>query len=91
MSHELHVIFKGKVQGVGFRWTVVDHAEKLGLTGTAKNLANGTVEVYAQGPKESLEKFLEAVKNDAGSARIDSIKTRYLTPQTTYPNFHILH
>ena len=88
---ELHAIFKGRVQGVGFRWTLVDHAEKLGLTGTTRNLKDGSVEVYAQGSKENLDRFLAAVKNDPGSARIDSVKTSYRTPTQPYSGFHIVH
>jgi acylphosphatase len=88
---ELHAIFKGRVQGVGFRWTIADHAERYQLTGTVKNLLDGSVEVYAQGAKEKLQNFLEAVQQDPGSARIDSVKTRYQTPETSYPHFRIVH
>lgn len=88
---ELQAIFKGRVQGVGFRWTLVDHAEHYQLTGTAKNLSDGSVEVCAQGSKEALEKFLEAVKNAPGSAHIASILTKYRKPEKTYPDFRIVH
>lgn len=88
---ELHAIFKGRVQGVGFRWTIVDHAEKFQLTGVTKNLSNGTVEVYAQGKKESLEAFLESVKKDSGFARIESISSEYKKPDKVYHDFRIVH
>lgn len=55
---ELHVLFSGRVQGVGFRYTAQKHAEKLGLTGTVQNLSNGKVKLIAQGEKESLERLL---------------------------------
>ena len=87
---ELHAIFKGRVQGVGFRWTVVACAEKFKLTGTVKNLSDGTVEVYAQGPKETLQSFLEFLQNNPDSARIDSVKHTYTTPTSSYSNFHII-
>ncbi len=88
---ELHAIIHGKVQGVGFRWTALDYAERYQLTGTAKNLPDGTVEVYAQGSKESLESFLEALKNDTGAARIESIKTHYQEPSRSFEAFKIIY
>ncbi len=92
MEHlQLHAIFRGHVQGVGFRWTVVDYAEKFHLMGTTKNLSDGTVEVYAQGSKESLESFLEAVQKDSGLARIESVIAEYKKPNSQYSNFRIVY
>jgi acylphosphatase len=48
---------RGRVQGVGFRWFVLREAEALGLTGYARNLDDGRVEVYAVGPEESLSEM----------------------------------
>ncbi|MCC5832187.1 MAG: acylphosphatase [Chlamydiales bacterium] len=90
MVKELHAIIRGRVQGVGFRWTVVDYAESHRLTGTTKNLPDGTVEIYAQGPKESLEALLEDLKNDSGFARIESIKSEYRDPSRSFKGFKII-
>lgn len=60
---ELHLIFKGRVQGVGFRAAAQYIAEDLSVTGSVKNLDDGTVEVYAQGDKEVLEQFLSKLKS----------------------------
>lgn len=91
MTKELHAIIRGRVQGVGFRWTVVDYAERHQLTGTAKNLPDGTVEVYAQGPKESLESFLEDLKSDPGAARVESVKTEYRDSSKRFSGFKIVY
>jgi acylphosphatase len=88
---ELHAIIKGYVQGVGFRWTVVDVAEKFNLTGTTKNLPNGTVEIYAQGSKEDLEAFIKALQSDPGQARIESVLCRYQKSERTFIDFKIVH
>lgn len=87
---ELHLIFKGKVQGVGFRWTVVDIAQKNQLTGWVKNLVDGDVEVLIQGNKPVLEKFLEDLKAVKGSARVDRIISNYRNPKTICKRFDIL-
>ena len=47
-------IVRGRVQGVGYRYYVEKAAVELGLTGYAKNLDDGGVEVYAVGPLEAL-------------------------------------
>jgi len=68
-SH-VHVIFRGRVQGVGFRWTVVEHAEALGLVGSVKNVPDGTVEMHGYGAKEALEKCIESILQAPGIAHI---------------------
>lgn len=86
---ELHAIVKGKVQGVGFRWTVVEHAEHHGLTGTVKNLSNGTVEIIAQGSEAALTAFLKSLRSSPGHAHITSIDTRLTQPKASYSTFKI--
>ncbi|MCP5469527.1 MAG: acylphosphatase [Chlamydiales bacterium] len=87
---ELHATFRGKVQGVGFRWTVAGYAELHGIAGTVKNLEDGDVEVYAVGPKEKLESFVTAIQNHSGVAEVKSVKTEYKEAERTYTNFEII-
>jgi acylphosphatase len=56
---------RGRVQGVGFRWWTRSRALELGLAGSAANLADGRVEVNAQGPREVLERLLALLQPDA--------------------------
>ena len=55
----LHAFVSGTVQGVGFRWWTRSRALELGLVGTATNLADGRVEVVAEGPRHAGERLLE--------------------------------
>jgi acylphosphatase len=48
-------LVRGRVQGVGYRDFTQKAAAELGLTGYARNLDDGSVEVYAVGPEEKLE------------------------------------
>lgn len=48
---------RGRVQGVGFRYFAQRAASELGITGYARNLDDGRVEVYAVGPREKLEEM----------------------------------
>lgn len=68
-------LISGAVQGVGFRWFVARHARALGLTGSARNLPNGSVEVVASGDDEAalmrLEGLLRAGPASAQVSRVD--------------------
>lgn len=54
----LHLIVKGKVQGVFYRASAQEAAEELGVTGWVKNTREGDVEIMATGTNESLEHFV---------------------------------
>lgn len=58
----LHIIFKGYVQGVGFRFTVERIALNLGVVGWVKNLDSGSVEVVAEAEKSVLDDFLDKIR-----------------------------
>ncbi|KRN59146.1 acylphosphatase [Limosilactobacillus secaliphilus] len=60
-----HIKVSGMVQGVGFRWSTYQLAQKLGLTGFVKNLPNGQVYIVVQGPSQAMHKFLQAIKDDS--------------------------
>jgi acylphosphatase len=57
------VIFRGHVQGVGFRFTALRVAEDFTIAGYVRNLRDGTVGVVAEGERTELERFLDALKN----------------------------
>ena len=52
-----HIFYSGTVQGVGFRYAAQRFASDFGLQGWVKNLADGRVEIMAEGPAEILEGF----------------------------------
>src|SRR5260221_9842133 len=64
---ELHAMVRGQVQGVGFRYFVVQKPQSLGLRGYARNESNGDVEVLAQGPRPALERLLTLLWRGAGA------------------------
>ncbi|PQJ89399.1 acylphosphatase [Aliivibrio sifiae] len=65
---------KGKVQRVGFRFHTAHTALKLGLTGYARNQADGSVEVLACGEESNVKKLAEWLKTGPQLARVDSIE-----------------
>ena len=71
----LKAVVRGEVQGVGFRWAVQRQAGRLGLTGYAENLPDGSVRVEAEGDPDrldQLEAFLQQGPQWAEVAAVDS-------------------
>ena len=56
-----HIIFKGSVQGVGFRYTSRRIAKNYDLTGYVKNLSDGNVEMFIQGEKTDIGYCIEDI------------------------------
>ena len=65
------IIFKGRVQGVGFRYQAKALADRIGLTGSVRNLYDQSVEVYIQGNEKEILEFFRGIEN-INFARIDN-------------------
>lgn len=63
------VIFEGRVQGVGFRYTVKDLARGFDVCGWVKNLPDGSVELQAMGEPDELAAFLREITEESPVAR----------------------
>jgi acylphosphatase len=67
MLQQVHVYYSGRVQGVGFRYTALEFAETLGITGWVRNLRDGRVEMAAEAHEDVLRKFLSELKSSFSS------------------------
>ena len=61
-----HVIFIGRVQGVGFRYTAHRIAHRHQLTGFVRNLPDGSVEMFAQGPAQDIDDCIQDINEYFG-------------------------
>jgi acylphosphatase len=59
----LHILYSGRVQGVGFRYTVKTMALGFEITGAVRNLPDGKVELTAEGQRGELEAFQQAIRD----------------------------
>jgi acylphosphatase len=78
LKEEIHLIFRGNVQGVGFRAKAKKIADQLHLTGYAQNLSDGSVEVSAQGNRSELIQFIEQLQMVFGKETLASQSFRPL-------------
>ncbi|MBC7112480.1 MAG: acylphosphatase [Candidatus Methanomethyliales bacterium] len=80
----------GIVQGVGFRYFTLRIARKLGLVGYVQNLNNGSVEIVAEGEKDSLLKLIEEVRIGPPGASVENLKINWDMPKGEFKEFTIL-
>jgi len=59
---QMRVLYSGRVQGVGFRYTVKSVASGFELTGAVRNLPDGRVELFAEGAGDELQAFVQAIR-----------------------------
>jgi acylphosphatase len=64
------VLYSGRVQGVGFRYTARSVAAGFEVCGTVRNLPDGRVELLAEGERAELNAFREAIRNEGMAAHI---------------------
>ncbi len=61
-----HVLYEGRVQGVGFRWTCQHVSKNFDVTGFVKNISDGTVELVVEGEGDELGRFLGQIAERMG-------------------------
>ena len=89
----IRVVVTGKVQGVGFRFFVSDLARDLGITGSVRNLNDGTVEVKAHASQGTVELMVELLRQGPPRSCVSDVDVVWLPKQTEVDspvNFKIL-
>jgi acylphosphatase len=86
----LTVIYTGRVQGVGFRYTTKQLAAGFEVTGTVRNLPDGSVELIAEGLREELEAFREALRNEGLAGFIRDERLQWESAQNKCRGFEII-
>jgi acylphosphatase len=68
-----HVVVRGVVQGVGFRWFVKELADSMGLSGWVRNLEDGSVELEAEGSTAAMDEFERRLRTGNPSAKVEDM------------------
>jgi acylphosphatase len=79
----------GRVQGVWYRGFTERRATGLGLAGWIRNLADGGVEVLAEGPRPRIEELLALLRQGPPGARVDALDAEWGTATGEYEGFRI--
>jgi len=88
VTKQLRGTIHGRVQMVGFRYFVLGHAERLGLTGWVRN-ARQTVEVVAEGDEAALDELEAALREGPPGAVVNSVEAKRTDETQGFPDFTI--
>jgi len=86
----MQIYYSGKVQGVGFRYTVKTVATGFDLTGTVRNLPDGRVELVVEGAKDELEAFCGAIRESGLDHFIQKEEASWGDAQNEFRGFEIV-
>lgn len=87
----LEVFYEGRVQGVGFRWSVRNVAKGFDVTGWVRNLPDGRVQLQVTGAEEEVRAFLEAIMQSELRAHIREQTENKLPAPLPTRGFEIRH
>ncbi len=87
----LQVFFEGRVQGVGFRWSVRHIAKGFDLKGWVRNLIDGRVEMQISGDEDEVRAFVEAIGQSELRAHIRKTTENKLETPVAASGFEIRH
>ncbi len=88
-SMTIHLLIKGKVQGVFYRAAAKDVAEQLDITGWIRNTKEGDVEAVVTGDEDLVKEFVEWSKKGPGKAKVDKVTVTEKEPEQ-FENFKIV-
>ncbi len=86
----LYYRVEGRVQGVAFRYYTRIEAKRLGITGSVRNLSDGSVEIYASSDIETLSKFEDFLKEGPGHSVVKNIEKSATDMNRIFKDFLIL-
>jgi len=90
MKKGVHLVVSGMVQGVGFRYYVHRCARQHRLRGWVKNMADGSVEILAEGYEDELKEFIADIKKGARFSRVDEVKVDWRGFSNKFRGFAIV-
>lgn len=89
MSKAVHVVVSGAVQGVGYRQGCRQTARALDVVGWVRNLADGRVEIFAQGSDSGVDRLIDWLWVGPTSARVTGVESDVVAPDRTLTDFFI--
>lgn len=87
---QVHLLVRGRVQGVYFRASTERESRRLGLTGWVRNRPDGNVEIAAEGSEEALKELIAWAHHGPTGARVDHVDVHWRDFVGLLPDFRIV-
>jgi len=87
---QLHMVVRGRVQGVYFRASAQREARRLGVCGWVRNRSDGSLEIVAEGEEAAVRDLHGWAQKGPSAARVDKVDTRWRSYVGEYSDFRIL-
>ena len=88
--HLVHLVIRGRVQGVGFRWTTKRIAQGYDVSGWVRNLPDGRVELQVSGEDQEVEAFMRAIRESTLGGHIAAERAAELEIPNPFKGFRIV-
>jgi len=82
------VVVRGRVQGVGYRWSTLRRAESLGVVGWVRNRADGAVEAHLEGDASAVAEMIEWMRTGPQAADVTEL-TESQRPPAAHSSFEV--
>lgn len=89
MQKRVHIVASGRVQGVGYRAAIYQKAVELGIKGWVRNLADGSVEILAEGEKTGIAAFVGWCEKGPRWASVDKLQVTGQPAGSEFSEFSI--
>ena len=86
----LHAVVRGYVQGVGYRYFVLQRAREERLVGWVRNCADGSVECIAEGPRLALERLIDDLRHGPYPAEVSRVDADWQPPRGDLDRFDVV-
>lgn len=86
---QAHLVLRGRVQGVNFRWALLRQAQSHGLGGWVRNRRDGAVEAVLQGPEDAVRAVVSWAQRGPPGAWVSSADIEWSDVETRVPEFEI--
>lgn len=88
-SKRAHVFVRGRVQGVSFRYYTTQEADRRGVHGWVRNLADGRVEAVFEGSEDDVEHMVHWCQHGSPAAQVDDVDVEWSDPTEEFSGFHV--
>ena len=83
------LMVRGRVQGVWYRASAKDEAVRLALLGWVRNTPDGSVEVFAEGPKDKVEALIRWCQSGPPLAKVSEVEVEWTEPTGRFNRFEV--